>query len=212
MVRLVDGSIRDESTGTRLTLAELARTAAEQDYKLAAEVYYTAPTSYYNLEFDQDKFKEDPEQYRVHVAYCFCAQACILQVDEKTGEVQVLKVLAAQDVGRPIHPQNIRGQIEGGVVMGMGYGLSEEFIVDKGYVVTDTLRKFKIPRVKQAPHIKALIVEDPHSLGPYGAKGMAELSLSSSAPAISNAIEDAVGVRVRSLPITPAKILAALQQ
>ncbi len=209
---LVDGGIEDESTGARFTLAQVAQRAGQQNYKLAAEVYYTAPTSYYNLEFDQQKFEEDPEQYRVHVAYCFCAQACILEVDAQTGEVQLLHVLAAQDVGKPIHPQNIRGQMEGGVVMGMGYALTEEFIVDKGYVVTDTLRKFKIPRVTQVPEIEALIVEDPHSLGPYGAKGMAELSLSSSAPAIANAIEDATGVRVRSLPITPDKILAALQQ
>jgi aldehyde oxidoreductase len=212
MVRLADGCIQDESTGTQLTLAELARRAAEQNYKLAAEAYYTAPTAYYNLEFDQQKFEEDPEQYRVHVAYCFCAQACVLEVDERTGEVRVLKIFAAQDVGKPIHPQNICGQIEGGVVMGMGYGLTEEFMVDKGYVVTDTLHKFKIPRISQAPEIEPLIVEDPHSLGPFGAKGMAELSLASSAPAIANAIEDAVGARVCSLPITPDKILAALQR
>jgi CO/xanthine dehydrogenase Mo-binding subunit len=95
--------------------------------------------------------------------------------------------------------------------MGMGYGLYEEFIVDQGYVVTDTLRKFKIPRITQAPEIITLIVEDPHSLGPFGAKGMAELSLASSAPAIANAIDNAVGVRIRDLPITPQKVIAALQ-
>jgi aldehyde oxidoreductase len=211
-VRFEAGRIHDKSTGSEIPLAELARQAAQQNYRLLAEAYYTAPTCYSNLEFDEELFAREPEQYRVHVAYCFCAQACILEVDESSGEVNVLKMIAAQDVGKPIHPQNIRGQIEGGVVMGMGYGLTEEFIVDRGYVVTDTLRKFKIPRITQAPEIIALIVEDPHSLGPFGAKGMAELSVASSAPAIANAIDNAVGVRIRDLPITPEKILTALQQ
>jgi len=210
-VCLEAGRIKDKSTGNEVSLAELARQAAQQDYRLSAEAYYTAPTCYSNLEFDEELFAREPEKYRVHVAYCFCAQASIVEVDESSGEVRVLKIITAQDVGKPIHPQNIRGQMEGGVVMGMGYGLYEEFIVDRGYVVTDTLRKFKIPRITQAPDIVTLIVENPHSLGPYGAKGMAELSLASSAPAIANAIDNAVGVRIRELPITPDKVVAALQ-
>jgi selenium-dependent xanthine dehydrogenase len=211
-VRFEDGRILDAATNSEVTLGDLARRAGEQNYPLSAEAYYTAPESFYNLEFDEQRFAEDPEQYRVHAAYCFCAQACVLEVDPTSGEVQVLRAIAAQDVGTAIHPQNIRGQIEGGVVMGLGYGLTEEFIVDKGYVVTDTLRKFKIPRVSQIPEIVPLIVENPHSLGPYGAKGMAELSLASSAPAIANAIHDALGVRVRELPITPDRILSALRR
>ena len=211
MVRLADGRIRDEATGTSLSLAEVARRAAEQGYKLSVEAYYTAPPAYANLEFDEEKFAADPEQFRLHVAYCFCAQACIIDVDPSSGEVGVLKAFAAQDVGKAIHPQNIRGQMEGGVVMGLGYGLSEEFIVERGQVVTDNLRKFKVPRITDAPQIETFIVENPHSLGPYGAKGMAELSLSSSAPAIANAVFNALGVRVRSLPITPARITTALR-
>jgi len=206
-VRFEAGHITDESTGGEVSLAELARRATRQNRRLSAEAYYTAPDCYSNLEFDKELFAKEPTKYRVHVAYCFCAQASVVEVDETSGEVRVLKIITAQDVGKAIHPRNIRGQMEGGVVMGMGYGLYEEFIVDHGYVATDTLRKFKIPRITQAPDIVALIVENPHSLGPYGAKGMAELSLSSSAPAIGNAIYDAVGVRIRDLPITPTKIL-----
>nr|MBC7245908.1 molybdopterin-dependent oxidoreductase [Chloroflexota bacterium] len=206
------GRIQDKATGVEISLAELARQATRQNYRLCAEAYYTAPTCYRNFEFDERQFKEDPDQYRVHVAYSFCAQACILEVDESSGEVRVLRMITAQDVGKPIHPQNIRGQIEGGVVMGMGYALYEEFIVDRGYIVTDTLRKCKIPHIAQAPEIVPLIVEDPHSLGPFGAKGMAELSVAPSAPAIANAIHNALGVRIRELPITPEKILAALHR
>jgi aldehyde oxidoreductase len=204
--------VRDESTGSSVALRELAAKAAGQGYALQAEAYYRAPKAYYNFVFDEERFAEDPEQYRVHVAYCFCAQACVVEVDEATGEVKVLRIIAAQDVGTPIHPQNLQGQMEGGVVMGMGYGLTEEFMVRDGYVVSDTLRKSKIPRITDAPAITTLIVENPHSLGPYGAKGMAELSLTSTAPAIANGVFDAVGVRVRQLPLTRERVLAALQQ
>lgn len=211
-ITLDAGCVRDRTTGVTISLAELVRQAANQNYRLFAEAYYEAPECYRNLKFDEQRFIEDPEQYRVHVAYSFCAQACILEVDENSGEVRVLKMITAQDVGKPIHPQNIRGQIEGGVVMGMGYALYEEFVVDRGYIVTDTLRKYKIPRITQSPEIVPLIVEDPHSLGPFGAKGMAELSLAPSAPAIANAIYNALGIRIRELPITPGKILAALHR
>ena len=206
------GRIIDESSGKEVSLAELAGKAAHLKQCLSAKAYYTAPICYSNLDVDEELLKEDPDQFRLHVAYCFCSQAAIIEVDEGTGKVKVLKVIAAQDVGKPIHPQNIHGQIEGGVVMGMGYGLSEEFVLDKGYVVTDTLRKCGVPRITEAPEIVSLIVEDPHPLGPFGAKGMSELPISVTAPAIANALFDAVGVRVRELPIKPAKVLRALKE
>jgi len=209
--RLEAGRITDASTGRKVSLAEVSHQAAHQEHRLVAEAYYTAPTCYHNFIVDERLLREDPEKYRLHVAYCFCAQAAVVEVDEGSGEVRVLKVIAAHDVGKPIHPQNIRGQIEGGVVMGLGYGLYEEFVVDQGYVVTDTLRKCGVPRITQAPEIIPLIVEDPHPLGPFGAKGMAELPVSATAPAIANALYDAVGVRIQDLPITPKKVLAALQ-
>jgi len=209
--RFEAGRVLDATSGNQVSLPELAQRAGEQDFALRAEEHYSAPPSYYNLEFDEQRFARDPEQYRVHVAYCFCAQACILEVDGETGQVRVLKMIAAQDVGKAIHPQNIVGQIQGGVAMGTGYGLTEEFVVDRGHVVTDNLRKFKILRITEAPDVSALIVENPHSLGPFGAKGMAELSLASSAPAIANAIHDALGVRVRRIPITPERLRAAIQ-
>jgi len=210
-VRLLPGRVRDDSTGQEVSLTEIARQASQQNYRLLAEASYTAPACYRNLQFDERLFGQDPDKYRLHVAYCFCAQACIAEVDEASGEVRVLKIIAAQDVGKAIHPQNIRGQIEGGVVMGLGYGLSEQFVVDRGHVVTDTLRKLKLPHIGQAPEIVSLIVENPHSQGPYGAKGMAELSVASSAPAIANAVANALGVRVRELPITAERLVAALR-
>jgi len=210
--RLEAGRIIDESSGREVSLVELGHKASRQEHRLSAEAYYKTPTCYANLIVDEKLLEEDPEKFRLHVAYSYCSQAAVVEVDEGSGEVRVLKVIAAQDVGKPIHPQNIRGQIEGGVVMGMGYGLYEEFVLDQGYVVTDTLRKCGVPRITQAPEIVSLIVEDPHPLGPFGAKGMSELPVSPTAPAIANAIYDAIGVRVRELPIKQKKILAALRQ
>jgi CO/xanthine dehydrogenase Mo-binding subunit len=208
--QLVDGRIVDTSSNREVSLAELGRRAADQKVDLSAEAYWKTPTCYSNLIVDEKLLTEDPEKFRLHAAYCFCTQAAVVEVDDDSGEVRVLKVIAAQDVGKPIHPRNIEGQIEGGVVMGMGYGLYEEFVVDNGYVVTDTLRKIGVPRFTQAPEISTLIVEDPHSLGPFGAKGMSELPVTPTAPAIANAIYNAVGVRVRHLPIRPKDVLAAL--
>jgi len=196
----------------KVSLQELGRKAALQEHSLAIEEYYTAPTSYRGLVQDVSSPENPPGEFRLHVAYCFGTHAAIVEVDEETGDVRVLKVVAAHDVGRAIHPRNIEGQIEGGVVMGLGYGLSEEFVLKDGRIVTDTLRKCGVPHIAQAPEIVPIIVENPHPLGPFQAKGMAELPISVTAPAIANAIYDAIGVRMTELPMTPEKILAALQQ
>jgi selenium-dependent xanthine dehydrogenase len=206
--QLLDGRIVDASTGREVSLVEVGKRASNEGVELSAEAYWQTPTCYDNLVVDEKLLAEDPERFRLHAAYCFCSQAAIVEVDESSGEVRVLKVVAAGDVGKPIHPRNIKGQIEGGVVMGLGYALYEELVLDHGRVVTDTLRKLRIPTASQAPEITALIVEDPHSLGPFGAKGIAELPVAATAPAIANAIFDACGVRVRDLPITPDKIMA----
>ena len=208
--RLEEGRLRDSSTGSEVSLAQLGGRAQEQQHRLYAEAYWKMPTCYSNLIVDEKLLAEDPEKFRLHAAYCYCSQAAILEVDESTGDVRVLKVIAAQDAGKPVHPRNIEGQIEGGVMMGLGYGLYEQFVVDHGRVITDTLRKLKVPRITQAPEIVPIIVEDAHPLGPFGAKGMSELPISPTAPAIANAVYDAVGVRVRDLPITPEKVRAAL--
>ena len=201
-----------DGTETFVSLQELGRRAAQQGHHLAFEEYYTAPRSYRGLLIADSSYEEPPDEFRLHVAYCFGTDAVIVEVDEDTGEVQVLKIIAAHDVGKAINPRGINGQIEGGVVMGLGYALSEEFVVKDGRVLTDTLRKCGVPRISQMPEIIPLIVENPHPLGPFEAKGMAELPISVTAPAIANAIYDAVGVRMTQLPMTPEKILAALQQ
>ena len=137
----------------------------------------------------------------MHFAYSFAVQAAEIEVDLDTGEVQVRRVIAANDVGRVINPLGLRGQIEGGVMMGLGNALTEEFIVEDGYVFTDHMARYRIPSIVQAPEIIPIVVEHPVSEGPYGAKGVGEISSIPTTPAITNAINNACGIRVRSLPV-----------
>jgi CO/xanthine dehydrogenase Mo-binding subunit len=133
-----------------------------------------------------------------------------VEVDESTGEVKVAKVITAVDVGKAINPQKIEGQIEGSVLMGMGYALSERFEVSNGTPKAD-LKQCGIPTIDQAPEIVALTIEDEDPSGPNGAKGMSEVATVPVAPAIINAIYDAVGVRIFDLPATKDTILKALK-
>ena len=189
-----------ESGRTLLSLSALAQRCGG----VRAHAHYRAPaTSPYR---DPDLAAYDPAAHRLHFAYCFGAQAAIVAVEESSGRVEVLKIIAAHDAGTILNPQAVQGQIEGGVMMGLGYALSEAFVLRGGQVVTDTLRKLGVPTIAQAPEIEAIIIENPHSEGPLGAKGMSELPASATAPAIVNAIYDAVGVRIRELPAWPGRV------
>lgn len=188
-----------------LTLDEFAATA---DRTFEQEAAYIAPQTYPvpdHVPSVPDP-EQNPDETRLHFAYSFGAQAVIVAVDDKTRAIQVLKVISASDVGEPINPQGIRGQIEGGILMGMGYGLSEEFRLENGRPVTDTYGKLGLLRITHMPEMVAISVSDQHPAGPYGAKGMGELPMSPTAAAIANAVYDAVGVRINSLPITKEKI------
>lgn len=154
---------------------------------------------------------DDPLQYKIHYSYTFATHAVIVEVDEATGEYQILRIIAANDLGKAINPIQAEGQIAGGVMMGVGYARSEEFLTKEGRVVTDSLAKLKLPKITDMPDMDIIIVEEPQLEGPYGAKGMGELPVNPVAPAVSNAIFDAVGVRIRSLPITKEKVAEALK-
>lgn len=153
---------------------------------------------------------DNPVDYKIHYSYTFATHAIILEVDEVTGEYQILRIIAANDLGTAIHPLQSEGQIAGGVMMGVGYAKSEEFVTKEGRVVTDSLAKLKLPKITELPEMDIILVEDPQLEGPFGAKGMGELPVNPVAPAVSNAIYDAIGVRVRSLPITKDKVLEAI--
>jgi CO/xanthine dehydrogenase Mo-binding subunit len=137
----------------------------------------------------------------MHFAFSFGVQAAEVEVNKMTGEVRVLKVISANDVGMAVNPLGLQGQVEGGVMMGLGNALTEEFIVDNGYVVTDYLARYRVPGIMLTPQITSIIVEHPTAEGPYGAKGVGEICSIPTTPAITNAIYNAVGVRVDKTPV-----------
>ncbi len=171
---------------------------------------YVPPATISHREDATEPSQLDRPDDGIHYAYCFVSSAVAVEVDVETGRIEVLKVYSAQDVGKAIHPQNVIGQIEGSVAMGVGYALSEEFVEHDSTLITNTLGKLKIPRFNTTPSIVAVVIEEPQSSGPFGAKGMGEVGLNPLAPAISNAVFDAVGIRLQRLPMKPETVLAEL--
>ncbi|SMB91895.1 Molybdopterin-binding domain of aldehyde dehydrogenase [Thermanaeromonas toyohensis ToBE] len=188
---------------TRLTMAEVAAHCRRTGRKFIGWGWHNITTP-----------DVDPEtnQGDAYAAYTFATQAAEVEVDTETGEVTVLRVVAAHDVGRAINPLAIEGQIEGGVAMGLGYALIEELILDQGRPLTPTLAEYLIPAAQDVPPVVSLIVEEEEPTGPFGAKGVGEPPNIPTAPAIINAIYNAVGVRITELPATPEKIRRQLKE
>lgn len=147
----------------------------------------------------------------MHFAYAFAAQAVEIEVDTRTGEVRVLNVIAANDVGKAINPLGLHGQVEGGIMMGIGNALIENFIVDDGYIFTDRMARYRIPSIVHTPKITSIIVEHPTADGPYGAKGIGEIVSIPTTPAITNAIYNAVGVRIDRLPVDQEEVVRQIR-
>ncbi len=150
------------------------------------------------------------EEYRNYPAYVYITNVAIVEVGEMTGAVEVKNVITAVDVGKALNPKKIEGQVEGRIMMGMGYALSEKFEIRGGISLTDQLRKCGLPTIQQTPEMITLLIEDPDPGGPYGAKGISEVATVAITPAIINAIYQAVGVRIYDLPATRDKILKGL--
>ena len=147
----------------------------------------------------------------MHVAFGFCAQAALCEIDMRSGEVAVRKIVAAHDVGRALNPLTLEGQIEGGIVMCIGYTLSEHYIQEDGIPWTNVMARYKAPNITHAPKIISHIVEHNTAAGPFGAKGVGELPSIPTSSAITNAIYRATGVRVRSLPVDQDELLRAIR-
>ena len=156
----------------------------------------------------------DPEtgQGQAHPDYAYGAHAVEVAVDVETGEVEVLKSVAAHDVGQCINPAAVEGQIQGGAQNGQGYALSEEMLYEEGRLITPSFSEYLMPTAMDMPKVECIILESRSGVGPYGAKGIGEPAMTPVAPAIANAVADAIGVRVFELPITPERIVKALQQ
>jgi aldehyde oxidoreductase len=194
--------LRAELPGEAAFTQESLASLAQRGPITVEHTYHPPPT--YSLEATGD------EESVKFVSFSYATQAAIADVDEASGEVHVRRIIAAHDVGRTINPHGARGQIEGSCLMGLGYAISEEFILNRGTLATDTLAKVGIPFMHDTPPVDVLLLEDPEPLGPYGAKGIAEAAAIPTAPAILNALYRATGVRIRQLPATPDRVI--LQQ
>jgi CO/xanthine dehydrogenase Mo-binding subunit len=175
--------------------------------------------SYGNLLIGRGSYnpKTTPIDFRtgegnVSGSYGFEAQIAEVEVNRRTGAVRVTKMWDVHDIGYPINPTSVHGQIEGSIIMGIGYTFYENLRFEEGRALNAAFSKYRIPRSVDKVDIESIFVQTNDPQGPFGAKGMGEASLLPTAAAIANAIHDAVGVQIKELPITPEKILAALRE
>ncbi len=154
-----------------------------------------------------------PDKYgNVSTAYSFAAHIAEVEVDVETGQVRIERFVAGHDVGKVINELAIEGQVEGGVTQGLGYALMEDISMHDGSVVNANFYDYRIPTMPDVPDIESFFIESSEPTGPYGAKGVGEPALVPTAPAVANAIYNAVGVRITSLPITAEKVLDGLEE
>jgi 4-hydroxybenzoyl-CoA reductase alpha subunit len=163
--------------------------------------------------FDADSVLQDPTRYgNESGAYNFGCQAAQVEVDTETGQVKVLKYVAASDCGTVINPVGAEGQVEGSVAQGLGYALIEGLKMDEGRPVNPNFGDYRLPSMRDMPDLSHSFARSYEPTGPFGAKGLGELGMDPTAAVISNAIFDAVGIRIKTLPITPEKVLHALKE
>jgi len=185
-----------------LSLGDLSKMCAADGLKLQHLALFAAPFA--------DKLNPENLQGDIFPDFTFSAHAVEVAVDTQTGEITVLKSVGCHDVGRAINPIAVEGQIQGGSAQGIGYALMEEVQVRDGVTRTPSLSEYLIPTAKDLPTTKAIILESGTGVGPFGAKGIGEPALTPAAPAVANAVADAIGVRIHDLPLTPERVLRAL--
>jgi carbon-monoxide dehydrogenase large subunit len=205
-LNLVDGKIVEEGKGEEISIKELMSLKyGGRGGTILAEGHFTPEGS--------SLLAAAPGLEKMSsIFWKFATHAAEVEVDTETGIIRVIKVAAAHDLGKAINPIGCEQQIEGAVIMGLSNTLFEEFKMDKGRVLNDTLADYKLATMLDLPEIVPILVESVHSEGPFGAKGIGEPAAAPTAPAIANAVFDAIGVRIKDLPITPDKVLEALRE
>ena len=196
VIEFENGAVTIKEDGKQRTITLRDLPLDKNGYVLTGEMTFDPPTS----------ALDENGQGKPYAVYGFGAHLAEIAVDTELGTVRVLKITAAHDVGRAINPTLIEGQIEGGAAQGLGMALMEVFFPGKG----ENLHDYLIPSAGDMPPVESILIEEPSSIGPFGAKGIGEQAVIPTAPAILNAIHDAIGVRIRRLPATPDRIRAAL--
>jgi CO/xanthine dehydrogenase Mo-binding subunit len=202
-------TIRDEQIsriddpGQAVPFQKIVEECYKKHVSLTETGYYTAPKC---------EFENENSQGTTYLQYTYGAVVAEVQVDTELGVVKPIKITAAYDAGRAINPLSVEGQIEGGTIQGLGYGLTEQLIHLGGMVANPTLGDYYIPTSLDIPEMKTIIVEYPGAIGPFGAKAMGEPPVDLPAAALGNAIVNATGSRVFDLPLTAEKVLFAMKR
>lgn len=201
---LASGEVRVRGTDRAVSLAELSRHLAAKGRCLEArgQVAFSVP--------GRSRGPDGEPVFAVDLS--FCAARAEVAVDPETGKPRVLSVTLAQDVGRALNPLNVQAQMESGVVMGLGFAQTEEFALEGGVPSSVKLGSYRVPRCRDLPAIRSVLIEQPGEVGPYGAKGIGELPVIPVAAAVANAIYDAVGFRVTELPIARSRLRAFMER
>ncbi|HVP80779.1 MAG TPA: xanthine dehydrogenase family protein molybdopterin-binding subunit [Thermodesulfobacteriota bacterium] len=208
-LNLFEGKIYEEGVGERITLKALLSQTFGPAIDLLGEGFYTPAESPL---LAADPNLEGWDARMSSIFWMFATHAVEVDVDTETGVVKIVKVAAAHDVGKAINPLTCEQQIEGSVIMGLSNTLFEELKMEGGRILNNSLADYKLATVSDMPRIVPILVEARHTEGPFGAKGVGEPAAGATGPAIANAIFDAVGVRIKDLPITAEKVWAALKR
>jgi CO/xanthine dehydrogenase Mo-binding subunit len=185
-----------------IEVKEAARRSIQTGRRMMGQGWWSPPLSYLNPETGQGA---------PNFVYSYSAQMAEVEVDLKTGEVQVTEIVSAYDVGKVINPLAIEGQVHGGVIMGLSYALMEEIVLREGLIQNLTLKNYIIPTALDVPEIIPIFVEHPNRYGPFGAKGIGEMANIPVAAAITNAIANAIRARIYDLPAHSERVYKAIK-
>jgi CO/xanthine dehydrogenase Mo-binding subunit len=193
-----DNHITDEKSNSKIAFAELTEACFRRGVSLIAHGWYKSPSTTWD---------EETGQGDAYFTYVYGANLAEAEVDTNTGKVKVTNFISSHDLGRVINLNGARGQVYGGVAMGLGYALFESYTEEKGLPRFENFDEYLLPTSCDIPPVDVTFVENPDSLGPYGAKSLGEPACEIAAPAIANAIANATGMRVRKLPFTLERVL-----
>lgn len=202
-ITIKNDKVTDNQSGTEIGFHELCDFMSKSNIPMEFTGWWHTP----KLEYDAETGIGE-----AYFSYSFATHIAKVRVDTFTGQVFVDKIFAAHDVGKAINPAGIEGQVEGGVVQGIGWATTEDFKMDHGVVTTPNLSTYLLPTALDSAEVETIIVEKPEPEGPWGAKGIGEPSIIPTAGAIANAVSSALGIQMNEIPLTPEKVLTHLNK